>query len=116
MRKSEVEIDVIDVSSSDGDVYSIDISEDLSDISDDFFTDNRDDLICWGELMKFKPGLSINFIPRYVQLSSRAFRYYRNKVASESAEDMPLVSIRRKFIQEVRPIQINKEAYLKKGA
>ena len=66
--------------------------------------------------MKFKPGLSVNFIPRYVQLSSRAFRYYRNKVASESAEDMPLVSIRRKFIQEVRPIKINKEAYLKKGA
>ena len=92
-QKAAVEIDVEDIYSSDSEE-----SEAQSASSDEFFTENRDDLICWGELMKFKPGLTVNFISRYVQLSTRAFRYYRNKAASENTTDLPLVSIRRKFI------------------
>lgn len=37
--------------------------------SGDLFTAGKDDIIMEGELMKFKPGISQNFIPRYVQIS-----------------------------------------------
>lgn len=32
----------------------------------DLFTDGQDKIIYQGELMKFKPGLSCNFVSRYV--------------------------------------------------
>ena len=32
----------------------------------DLFKTGKDDIILEGELMKFKPGISQNFIPRYV--------------------------------------------------
>ena len=60
-QKAPIEIDVEEITSSDSEE-----SDAKSACSDDFFTDNRDDLICWGELMKFKPGLTVNFISRYV--------------------------------------------------
>ena len=122
VRKSEVEIDVIDITSSDSEGDNIadsdedNLSVNLSNISEEWFTDNRDDLICWGELMKFKPGLTCNFISRYVQLSARVFRYYKSKAGCESAFDSPLVSIRRRYIEEIRPIKVNKAAYLHKGS
>ena len=47
--------------------------------SEDLFKEGLDDIIMQGELMKFKPGLSANFISRYVQISQRAFRYFRNR-------------------------------------
>jgi hypothetical protein len=31
-----------------------------------------------GELSKFKPGIEKNFITRWLQLSTRSFRYYKN--------------------------------------
>jgi hypothetical protein len=31
-----------------------------------------------GELYRFKPGIENNFIGRWVQVSGRAFRYFRN--------------------------------------
>lgn len=46
--------------------------------SEDLFADGVDDILLQGELMKFKPGLSMNFVSRYVQISHRAFRYFRN--------------------------------------
>ena len=46
--------------------------------SEDLFAEGLDDILLQGELMKFKPGLSANFISRYVQISQRAFRYFRN--------------------------------------
>ena len=33
--------------------------------SDNLFEVGKDDIICEGELMKFKPGLTVNFVPRY---------------------------------------------------
>ena len=122
VRKSEVEIDVIDITSSDSEEDHVADSEEdnlsvnLSNLSEEDFTENRDDLICWGELMKFKPGLTCNFISRYVQLSTRVFRYYKSKAGCESAFDAPLVSIRRRYIEEIRPIKVNKSAYLHKGS
>ena len=46
--------------------------------SNELFEEGKDDIIMEGELMKFKPGLSQNFIPRYVQISKRAFRYFKS--------------------------------------
>lgn len=37
--------------------------------SEDLFAEGLDDILLQGELMKFKPGLSANFISRYVQIS-----------------------------------------------
>ena len=53
--------------------------DNLSIGSSEFFETGKDDILFEGELMKFKPGLTVNFIPRYVQISKRALRYFRNK-------------------------------------
>ena len=37
--------------------------------SENLFADGLDDIIYQGELLKFKPGLSANFVSRYVQIS-----------------------------------------------
>ena len=34
--------------------------------SEDLFAEGLDDILMQGELMKFKPGLSVNFVSRYV--------------------------------------------------
>ena len=47
-------------------------------VSEDLFAEGVDDILYEGELMKFKPGFSHNFVSRYVQISLRAFRYFRN--------------------------------------
>ena len=64
--------------------------------------------------MRFKPGLSSNFQPRYVQLSYHAFRYSLNKHQSKWGK--PLVAFRRKIITIARPYKVNKNSYLKKGS
>ena len=47
-------------------------------VTQDLFRSGIDDIIYEGELHKFKPGLSCNFVARHVQISKRAFRYFRN--------------------------------------
>ena len=64
--------------------------------------------------MKFKPGLTVNFIPRYVQISKRAFRYFRTK--QESYFGKPIASIRKRIIHSAKPYEVNKYSYLKPGA
>ena len=64
-----------------------------------------------GTLYKFKPGLSTNFVERYVQVSQRAFRYYKDQTATK-----PLVSFRKKIMKNVIWYPVNKESYLKPGA
>ena len=71
--------------------------DNLSIGSSEFFETGKDDILYEGELMKFKPGLTVNFIPRYVQISKRALRYFRSK--QESYSGKPLVSIRRTVIE-----------------
>ena len=34
--------------------------------SEDLFAEGLDDILLQGELLKFKPGLSVNFVSRYV--------------------------------------------------
>ena len=66
-------------------------------MSEDLFERGTDDIVYEGELMKFKPGLSANFISRYVQISNRAFRYYRNKLDCRNGRK-PIVCFRNKII------------------
>ena len=40
--------------------------ENYSVASHELFEEGKDDIIFEGEVMKFKPGISMNFIPRYV--------------------------------------------------
>ena len=64
--------------------------------------------------MKFKPGISLNFIPRYVQISKRAFRYYKN--IQDSFHGKPIVAFRKKIIKYAKPYKVNKNSYLKPGS
>ena len=64
--------------------------------SNELFEEGKDDILFEGELYKFKPGLTVNFIPRYVQVSKRAFRYFKKK--NDVYTGKPLVSIRKSVI------------------
>ena len=55
-----------------------------------------DKIVYEGTLYKFKPGLSNNFVSRYVQVSENAFRYFKNKAQVISGK--PLVAFRRNLI------------------
>ena len=47
--------------------------------SADLFKEGYDEIIYEGDLMRFKPGISSNFQARYVQISHRAFRSFKNR-------------------------------------
>ena len=83
-------------------------------MSVDLFKSGKDDIIMEGELMKFKPGISQNFIPRYVQISKRAFRYFKNRYEAKAGK--PIVAFRKRIIKSAAGIKINKGSYLKPGS
>ena len=83
-------------------------------VSVDLFKDGKDEIILEGELYKFKPGISQNFIPRYVQISHRAFRYFKNRY--EAGSGKPIVAFRKKIIKAADNITVNKNSYLKPGS
>lgn len=64
-----------------------------------------------GELHRFKPGIENNFISRWVQISGRAFRYFRNQYQSLGL-NVPIVSFPKRAIEDVCEISINQEAFL----
>lgn len=82
--------------------------------SNQLFETGFDDIIFAGTLYKFKPGLSSNFVSRYVQVSKRAFRYFKDKKAAIVGK--PLVSFRKHILRDVVWYNINKQSYLKAGA
>ena len=83
-------------------------------MSEDLFAEGVDDILYEGELMKFKPGFSQNFVSRYVQISLRAFRYFRNQYSAIKVE--PIVAFRKRIIDAAVPYKINKASYLKPGS
>lgn len=79
------------------------------------FLKGKDDIIFGADLYKFHPGISSNFVQRYVQISRKAFRYFKNKF--HLAGGKPLVAFRKKIILKAVPYRIeNKSSYLKPGA
>ena len=78
------------------------------------FTEGLDKILLEGEIYKFKPGISHNFIPRYVQISQRAFRYFRT--SHDAGYGKPIVAFRRKIVKAADKITVNKNSYLKPGS
>lgn len=66
-----------------------------------------------GELYRFKPGIENNFISRWVQVSGRAFRYFRNNYQSLGLS-RPIVAFPKKAIEDICKIDIEKESFFKK--
>jgi hypothetical protein len=83
-------------------------------VSEELFQMGTDNIMLEGEIMKFKPGLSNNFVSRYVQISERAFRYFHSRY--QSVHGKPLVGFRRDIITICKPYKVNKDSYLKKGS
>ena len=77
--------------------------------------DEADPILCEGDLFRFKPGMENNFISRWVQISGRAFRYYRNQIQSFAGLSRPIVSIPKLAIESIRVLKINEEAFIKSG-
>ena len=46
-----------------------------------------------GDMLKFKPGIEKNFISRWIQLSTRSFRYYKNHYHSICYLTRPISSL-----------------------
>ena len=82
--------------------------------SEDLFLDGIDTILFEGELMKFKPGLSANFVSRYVQISVRAFRYFRSRYEAQTGR--PIVAFRKRIIKSAVPYRVNTASYLKRGS
>lgn len=70
-------------------------SESESVTSDDLFEPGVDQILYEGTMYKFKPGLSTNFVERFVQVSQRAFRYYKDRKSTK-----PLVSFRKNIVKD----------------
>jgi len=45
-----------------------------------------------GEIYRFRPGISRNFVPRWFQVSSNAIRYFKNFLMARTA-NKPLLAI-----------------------
>ena len=56
----------------------------------------------------------MNFVSRYVQISHRAFRYFRNQY--EASRGKPIVAFRKNIISAAKPYKVNKASYLKRGS
>ena len=68
--------------------------------------DPEDPVFVERELMRFKPGLSANYVSRWVQLTKNVFRYYRNFYHSASSFSKPLVALPFSSIQDVQKVKV----------
>ena len=70
-------------------------------------------IVFQGELYRFRPGIQNNFISRWVQVSTHAFRYYKNMYGCQGTSK-PLLSLPNSAILRIVPFTpVNKEAYTK---
>ena len=67
-----------------------------------------------GELVKFKPGIEKNFIPRWLQLTTRAFRYYTNHYNSICYLTRPISALPLLAIEKVQTFEIQNKDYKRK--
>jgi hypothetical protein len=61
-----------------------------------------DPLLFQGELMKLKPGVKTEFQPRWIQITNRSLRYYKNRWTKNSALLKPLGAIPLEAIQRIQ--------------
>lgn len=55
--------------------------------------DPDEEILEEGELLKFKPGFEKNFIQRWLQLSTRSLRYYKNHYHSICYLTKPIAAL-----------------------
>jgi len=79
-----------------------------------FFFGEDDPIVLEGDIYRFKPGLEHNFISRWIQVSKRAFRYFKNQIASlgEPGFTRAIVSIPKGAIEDICKIDIHKEGFM----
>ena len=68
--------------------------------------DPDEDILLESDLVKFKPGMESNFIHRWLQLSTRSFRYYKNHYHSICYLTRPISAIPLIAIERVEYFQI----------
>ena len=88
-------------------IKGINWSSNKSAFIDEWLVDPNDPVIIEREVMKFKPGISQNYISRWVQITKKAFRYYWNYYHSASGFAKPLVAIPFSSIQDVKRVKIH---------
>ncbi len=64
--------------------------------------------------MKFKPGFEKNFIQRWLQLSTRSLRYYKNHYHSICYLTKPIAALPLWAIHEVKEFKITNKEYKKR--
>lgn len=55
--------------------------------------DPNDEVLFQGELMKYKAGYNPTFINRWVQVTEKAFKYYKNRCNAITCCHKPLIAI-----------------------
>lgn len=73
--------------------------------------DPDEEVMFEGELSKFKPGIEKNFITRWLQVSTRSFRYYKNHYHSVCYLTRPISAIPLNAIQSVKKYSIQNKEY-----
>jgi hypothetical protein len=76
--------------------------------------DPDEEILLEGELMKFKPGIEKNFISRWIQLSTRSLRYYKNHYHSICYLTRPISAVPLYAIDQVNIFNIENELYKRK--
>eukprot|EP00347_Sterkiella_histriomuscorum_P022149 403331507 len=74
----------------------------------------NDPVLSQGEIYRFKPGYESNFIPRWIQISQRAFRYFKNQYATFGGMCKPIVSFPKQAIEDVCITQVNADEFMKR--
>lgn len=95
----------------DSPLHNHDNNDDITSVNSEDLFSPEDKIILEGTIYKFKPGISTNFIQRYVQISERAFRYFKDE--SYSVVNKPLVAFRKSIICKVVKYDCNKGTYMK---
>ena len=67
--------------------------------------DPKDPILLEGELYRYKPGLELNYISRWWQITTKVFRVYKNKMSAKGFIDKPIIVLPLYVISEVKRIK-----------
>ncbi len=70
-------------------------------------SEDADKPLLEGEVMKFKPGIRVNFIQRWAQVTKREFKYYKDRYSSAEWLAKPLGSIPLNCIEKVARVDVS---------
>ena len=85
--------------------------------SDNILANDPDKVIYEGALLKFSPGVKLNYQSKWAQITKREFRYYKDRLSATEWLARPLVSLPLHFIDKVErvSVKIGKGVALAKG-